>query len=400
MPNIQILPFVPMVTVTPTPSVAPAAANETKDPTTLSKAPQAKEASKPKSTNSKSSNAGGSPIQRMAVMWFLASAAAKGANANFLTLHHPQRKGPQGLGYDKFVSFALTDVSSREVHNVVPEHPYDSYPFPRNLVAVGPKDTVVMSDPNVQQPHKRASANAIVKYLEKKNIPYQLLSNPTNMANLHYDEKLDLLVMMHTPWKNSDSWSLSPRNKKQIDGVITAFGKPKNIIQLWADNSERYKTRKSLKCYDLDVFFHMTTNAKGEKIALLYKPCVSKFSKIDKMDRDNVVKQFEELGISIIDLSENDFKKLAANAISPDPGKILFGHEVSTELKEQLKKKGMEPFVSPVPIGFTEEIPGKIVPFSVHCVTADLPVGRVTEIEEENPKAQQQKPAGHGRDEL
>jgi hypothetical protein len=220
------------------------------------------------------------------------------------------------------------------------------------------------------------------------------------MANLHYDEKLDLLVMMHLPWKDAGYWSLHPSRKKQIDGVITAFGNPKNIIQLFADNSERYKTRKSLKCYDLDVFFHMTTNAKGEKIALLYKPCVSKFSNIDKMDRDNVVKQFEELGISIIDLSENDFKKFAANAISLEPGKILFGHDVSPELKEQLKKKGMEPFVSPVPIGFTEEIPDAILPFSVHCVAADLPVGRITEIEEKNQKVQQEKPAGHARDEL
>lgn len=82
-------------------------------------------------------------------------------------------------------------------------------------------------------------------------------------------------------------------------------------------------------------------------------------------------KKFRELGIQIIDLSRKDFNRLAANAVSLEPGKIVFSDDVSKELKETLREYQIESVIPEDSVAYIRE-PG-LSDFGAHCLTVNLP---------------------------
>jgi hypothetical protein len=266
--------------------------------------------------------------------------------------------------------------------SVLPVDPKVEYHYARNVVVPGP-GTMVMTPTSERMSQLHRPAKAILGFLKNSHYPVNVLKTPVNLANVAYDHDLDLLVIAHSsnPVDCDTTTSLHPACPGKVDDVVTAFGKPQNIINLFSDLSRRHQSG-SEECYDLDVFFHLTTNAAGKKIALLYTPCVSDSAGSDAMTRKGVMDQFKALDIDIIEIGTGDFHSLAANAITPAPGSILFTADVSDSLKRELGKRKMD---AVVPKGGTVlgDLAGPY-PYGIHCVMVEL-VGK--EADQQAPSA-------------
>jgi hypothetical protein len=144
---------------------------------------------------------------------------------------------------------------------------------------------------------------------------------------------------------------------------------PENLLQLVSRSSLRQPNGESA-CYDLDLYFHMTTSRSGQKVALVYKPCVENRPQSREMGRDAVLARLVKLRVEVVERSGEDFRNLAANGISPENGKILFPAPVSESLKWELAAHGIETLQPEKPLGNFGH-PALAV-LGLHCFTADV----------------------------
>lgn len=249
----------------------------------------------------------------------------------------------------------------------------DPYIFPRNIAQAGPDAVVLSSAASFEAlglDHWAKTSAAMLQFLTDFGIDTRVLALAANMANLHYDEDLDLLVIAHSGRDFAcRRVEYSPDCADKTDAIVAAFGTPEHIVQL-----VRPRTREGNNaCYDLDLFFHLATNARGDKVALVYEHCIRGDPPDAGMGRKQVIDQLRALGVMVVKLLEDDFQALAANAISPERGKLLFTTEVSDLLKRRLAARGIESIVPDSPLGNVVNTDRRLDFFGIHCLTLEVP---------------------------
>lgn len=334
---------------------------------------QGKAAAKKKPMSS-SGNSSRNTVLQTAVLWLMGTGLiAQPAKADLLTFS--VQTGYRGISDYINASLNSTLDSSNSVERLHTVDVSTGFPFVRNLVGLGPGGTMVMSSPDAAG-YRAEPLTKVQSFLKDKGVPFKEMPHNVNMADVHYDPELDLLIIAHTaePGTRCESTSLTPSCSDKVASVMTAFGKPKNIIQLFKNPDVRGPDGFA-KCYDLDIFFHLTTNPEGKKVALIYEPCIVSSPAMGgltkEMSTKNMMKNFKRMGIEPIHLSPEDYGQLAGNAVSLEPGKLMFGTDVSDKLKAQLSGHGIEAIVPEKPFAVINQ-PGQD-DYGIHCVSANIP---------------------------
>jgi hypothetical protein len=202
-----------------------------------------------------------------------------------------------------------------------------------------------------------------------------------NFANLAFDEELDLLVMaLPRPLEPQCAWVHPTLGcDAQIRKLHKAFGSPANVIKFEPSQSvTQAGVVAGRSCYDLDTYFFMFRNARGQPVALLYPPCITDkpssraAAQSGSVGRAQAKARLEALGVDVVEVNERDFLRRACNAISPEPGHLVFTEPVSRSLHDALAKLDVSC------TSLTDFVPGR--EFGIHCLTLELPAAVKTEL--------------------
>jgi hypothetical protein len=138
-------------------------------------------------------------------------------------------------------------------------------------------------------------------------------------------------------------------------------------------------TREKPECYDLDVFFHLAPNKDGKPpTVLLYPKCISDAPRAPELlSRAQVVKRLRSMGMNVILLDKAEFENLAANAINIEPGVIMFGRPVRAWLTAKLTNLGYTVIQATGEAAKALSDTDSPTPWSVHCMTFEIPYPRV-----------------------
>ncbi|MRD47153.1 hypothetical protein GHT07_07670 [Caenimonas koreensis DSM 17982] len=288
----------------------------------------------------------------------------------------PAMLGREQPAFDNVIGH-LSVATDKPVDMVRVHIPDDGYDFIRNLAASGPDGTVVMSDP-ARLAHLRqgqdTSATAVRTTLSGMHHKVTSLDFPVNFANLAFDADLDLLVLALPAAREPHCSWIHPTLgcNTQIRQLEKAFGAPANVLKFEPSRTlAQTGVPQGSSCYDLDTYYFMMRNARGEHVALVYPPCIRESpsskaaAKSGSVGRAQAMSMLEELDVTIVEVSEADFLRRACNSISPEPGQIVFTEPVSKALRNRLAKLHVES------VALEDFAPGR--EFGIHCLTLELP---------------------------
>jgi len=254
---------------------------------------------------------------------------------------------------------------------------HTGYDFVRNLAAIGAGGTVVMSNPerlvHLQQ-GQDVSVTALRSTFSRLDLPVRSLDFPVNFANLAFDPGLDLLVMATpAPLEPACSWIHPTLGcDKQIEQLAEAFGSPANVLRFEPSRSVPHPGLPAGQaCYDLDAYFSLFRNRRDEPVTMIHWPCVLKepssaaARKSGSVGRAKLKARLEALGVTVVEVSRDDFLRRACNAVSPEPGHLVFSEPVSPGLQDTLRRLQ----VSTTPL--EDFLPGR--EYGIHCLTLELP---------------------------
>ncbi len=242
------------------------------------------------------------------------------------------------------------------------------YPYLRNI-AMEANGVLLTSTMNEKKlPNMVRSRHVLEKYCAERGIPFRRTGLPVNFANVEYIPSLDLLIMA-----SSRSHFIDAERRKELR---EAFGNPDHVIHVELDEQ---KTNKwgGQACYDLDLGFHVTRNANGEPVALIYPDCLRAHPELAEHGRVAALTTMQQLGLTLLEFDEDERDALAANSVSwgLSPGTIFLSSPVSKDLRCKLVDAGIKP-ISPT----GGKVLGGLLPggnvFGAHCVTLHLPEPR------------------------
>lgn len=263
----------------------------------------------------------------------------------------------------------------------VVDMPPDIWPYLRNVASTTPDGTLITSRiTEFQGKGQDLARNALEDHFRKLGLPVlRLRQEDVNFANVEYVASRDTLIVAH-----SDYFPV-----RDMGELERAFGNPAHVLVVSVDLS-RKRVGERTSCYDLDLSLHVTMNADGEPVALLYEDCLKKTGLgPGVLSPRQLVEVMNDLGFTIVPITEDEQRMLAANSVSnPDrPGELLFTRDgVSPSLVQRLVEVGVtavEPH-SGRWIGYTAADDGiGISAFGLHCLTLNfrIPVEQPTEPE-------------------
>ncbi|MBC7601310.1 MAG: hypothetical protein H7255_01435 [Ramlibacter sp.] len=253
----------------------------------------------------------------------------------------------------------------------------EGYDFIRNLAASGPEGTMVMSKParltHFQQ-GQDVSAAALRSTFSKLHLKVQSLDFAVNFANLAFDQELELLVLaLPAPLEPKCSWIHPTLGcEPQIRKLQKAFASPANILKFEPSPAVTQQgVPMGSACYDLDTYYFMLRTAQGKPVVLLYSPCIrekpssSAAAKAGSVGRAEAIARLEALGVTVVEVSDDDFQRRACNAINPHAGEIVFSEPVSQSLQNRLRELDVRS------TALQDFVPGR--EFGIHCLTLELP---------------------------
>ncbi len=261
----------------------------------------------------------------------------------------------------------LAKLAGKAAVHVVP-NPQNNAPFLRNILAEGP-NSMITGQAYAERPRDQVMIDAVRQHLKKAGIKNKRLNHVVNFANVDFMPKGDLLVLANY----GPVGVISPAAKKDL---VRVFGHPKNVVHLEL-NWYLKNSRGADLCYDLDLAFHAMTNARGEKIALIHKPCLALAAESGQSNPgpEAVVKTFEALGFKVIEISQRDQENLALNGLSldDDSGRLLLpSKNVSSQLQKQLMQHHIEPLFSSKKKVLGHAATDDIPPYGLHCFAVSL----------------------------
>jgi hypothetical protein len=220
----------------------------------------------------------------------------------------------------------------------------------------------------------RPAREAAEAYFIREGISHERMESAINFANVEFVPEADLLVVA-----DATQDPITPSEEAELRRV---FGNPANIIHLAL--SPLHNRAGSDLCYDMDLAFHAMRNERGDKIALIHKPCIRESGGGSVMSRSQVLKALGTLGFKVIDIGSDDQAALAANALSLDtqPGRLLLpSSSISDKLRTQLQENGITTSFSRDGKVLGHKGTDAIPPYGIHCLTVSLrlpesPAGR------------------------
>lgn len=254
-----------------------------------------------------------------------------------------------------------------------------SWPFVRNLATTTPEGALVTSeitrwDKLDKNMHK--TRDAIEEHFHKLGLPVQRLRRETNFANLEYVRWRDGSALIGAESDNEFSLDI-PELRQVFD--------PEHVLVVELDLSKTHGDNP--RCYDLDLAFLVTMNAKGEPVALLHSDCLRNDRELrkDLLTADAFRKELGKLGFHVIEVSKAEqVAALGTQAVSnPDaPGKLLFTRD---DIPQTLVKKLADADVEAV-LPNSKRVLGhngnEYPIFGLHCLTMNMRIP----VAEEEPK--------------
>lgn len=238
------------------------------------------------------------------------------------------------------------------------------YPYVRNLAIEA--NGVILGSGYCHSSSHEQTRSLIEAHCKRLGIPYQRLASGVNFANVEYVPSRELLIIA--------SSHVYPATRSARDELSAAFGHPKHVLHVELDLLPKNEYG-GLSCYDLDMALHITRDAEGNPVAMVYPDCLRVHPDIASSGRREFLLALHELGIKLVEVSESDQRKLATNAVSwgLPRGEILLPHpSVSDELKRALQAAGVRPSF-PRRGDILGGVLRDFTYFGLHCMTLHLP---------------------------
>lgn len=265
--------------------------------------------------------------------------------------------------------FNVTDVavSSPPTQISVMPRSGDGVPYLRNVAASTPDGHMLLS--GTVPPHYMPLLDGLAQFLQRRHIAYRMTDYSVNLANVDHLPEADLLLLADTP----PHVVLGPEERADL---ARRFGHPAHVIHL--ELAERRNAWGAELCYDLDLAFHATLNARGEPVALVHLPCIRMHPAGTAMGRDEVMARLTGLGFQVVEVDEADQRALATNVLGDGRGRLLMSGPVgslSPSLISRLAQAGITP-VFPEGLWLGHPARDHIPPYGLHCLTAHLRLPR------------------------
>lgn len=239
----------------------------------------------------------------------------------------------------------------------------DGVPYLRNLAAGTSDGQLLLS--GVVPPNYMSLLEALTRFLQARAIPHRMTDYPVNLANVDHLPEADLLVLADAPPHDI----LAPASKADL---VRRYGHPAHVIHL--ELADRRNDQGAPLCYDLDLAFHATLNARGEPVALVHLPCIQVQPAGSAIGRQQVVARLAELGFRVIEVDAADQRALATNALGDGRGRLLMSGpagSLSPSLVSRLEQAGVSP-VFPDRLWLGHPAVDEIPPYGLHCLTTHL----------------------------